>query len=86
MYQVVVYGYMTYKIYYETHEVIYQLGVLVSTVGSVVEWMWGRIPSHQGGGEYSYVDWILVMDSEPVPTLIPSAPPMAFEYTEYAEI
>lgn len=74
MYQFAVYSYMTYKIYYDYHDVVYHMGMVCNGISSAVGWFRKRTSTDD---QYAYIDWILVNDLEPEPlmALLPSAPP-----------
>lgn len=72
MYQFVMYGYVTYRLYHEYHDVIYCVKAITSGVSGMLSWFHPT----QNDDEFKYVDWILVIDQEPVKFLQPSAPPL----------
>ena len=82
MYQLAIYGFMTYRLYNEAHDVLYHIGTVFGYIASATEFIhdWWTNPTNIN--DRSFVDYILIEDV----ALIPSAPPMAFEYTEHAEI
>jgi len=65
--QIVLYGYLSYKIYYETEDTIQNVRMAVSAIAGISTWIYKKIkkmtsPKKTTNDYYEYIDWILVSD------------------------
>lgn len=79
MYQIAMYGYLTYRLYHEYHDIVYCLKAASSGISGIISWFQPK----QTDDNFAYVDWILVIDQEPVKFLQPSAPPLMLDSNFY---
>ena len=73
MYQLLVYGYMTYKVMSGYHDVMACVSVVRDSVYGIVGYF-KKSSERFSDPNYAYIDWILVIDQEPVRFIQPSAP------------